>query len=43
VSGEFVRTVRLSAEEWQAIYEKSLKKQKALKEVLKNESAPNHK
>lgn len=30
VSGEFVRTVRFSAEEWQAILEKSLERQRAL-------------
>jgi negative regulator of sigma E activity len=33
VSGEFVRTVRFTAEEWQAILEKSLEKQKQLEKA----------
>ncbi len=33
VSGEFVRTVRFSAEEWQAILEKSLERQRELEKA----------
>ena len=37
VSGEIVRTVRLSAEEWQALLAKSLAKQKELEEAKQKE------
>ena len=39
VSGVFVKTKRLSAEEWQAILENSLRRQKAIEEARAQESS----